>query len=218
MLHHSTEVRFVNSEIGYGIFATEPIPKGTIVVYEDPLDIEVTPDKFASLDVNFREMIDFFAYVNMEGNVVLNWNNAKYINHSCDFNTLITGYAVSIAVRNIAEGEEITLDYALLDACFKSNDRTYAVCKCGSQNCRKDIRAVNYKTYSPIWFSRMTEALNCALDVRQPLLDFMDSESKENLINALQSNPDYSQFQLVLIQQRQANFYEKWGKLLAEIG
>jgi len=216
MLHRSTEVRVVNPEIGYGVFATEPIPQGTIVMFEDPFDIKVTPEIYTSLHEEFRAILEFFGYVNLEGNAVFSWDNARYINHSCDANTLPTGYMLVIAIRDIAEGEEITLDYGLLDACFKHNERTHALCMCGVPNCRKEIHIADPKIYLPIWISRTTEAFNCVLNVKQPLLEFMESERKENFINALRSNHDSSQLMLNLIQRRQANFYGKWGKLLAE--
>ncbi|MFM6811214.1 MAG: hypothetical protein ACKPJ4_04510, partial [Dolichospermum sp.] len=78
MLHQSTELRFVNSEIGYGLFATEIIPKGTIISFNDPLDVEVKPEMFASLNVEFKAIIEHFAYVNLEGYSVISWDNDKY--------------------------------------------------------------------------------------------------------------------------------------------
>ena len=214
MLHPANQVRFVNQEIGYGVFATEPIPKGTVVAAEDPFSIQITPDKFASLNVKFREIVRFYGYVNIEGNGVVDWDNSKYMNHSCNYNVLSTAYKVCIAIRDIAVGEEITLDYALLEAYFKPKDRTRQVCNCNSQNCRKDIFYVKYENHYKIWFSLTNEAFNCALAVKQPLFDFLDFESRENLIKALKNNPDYSQFRLALIEQRQANFYNKWEKYL----
>ncbi|MFM6352584.1 MAG: SET domain-containing protein [Dolichospermum sp.] len=220
MLHQSTELRFVNSEIGYGLFATEIIPKGTIISFNDPLDVEVKPEMFASLNVEFKAIIEHFAYVNLEGYSVISWDNDKYMNHSCDFNTIGTEYMLSIAVRDIAEGEEITTDYGLLDVDYDDLlDGGYKrgmLCKCGSHNCRKEIKAAN-KACLHLWISPMNEALNCVLNVKQPLLDFMDSKRKNNLIKSLQSNHDFSQSLLNWMEQREANFRKKWAKLLAEM-
>ena len=223
MLHKSTELRFVNSEIGYGVFATELIPKGTIIAFHDPLDVEVKPEMFASLysiNVEFKEIIEHFAYVNLEGFGVLTWDNDKYINHSCDFNTIPTGYMLSIAVRDIAEGEEITTDYGLLDVDYgdllDGDYKRGMLCKCGSPNCRKEIKP-DHKACLHLWISPTNEALNCVLNIKQPLLDFMDSKRKNNLIKSLQSNHDFSQLLLNWIEEREANFYKKWAKVLAKM-
>jgi hypothetical protein len=66
MLHKSTELRFVNSEVGYGVFATELIPKGTIIAFHDPLDVEVKPEMFASLysiNVEFQAILEHFSNI-----------------------------------------------------------------------------------------------------------------------------------------------------------
>ena len=38
MIHPNTRLGFVNEEIGYGVFATALIPKGTIVYVKDDLE------------------------------------------------------------------------------------------------------------------------------------------------------------------------------------
>ena len=45
MIHPKTELRFVNDDIGYGVFATEFIPKGTILYVKDELEIKVSKNK-----------------------------------------------------------------------------------------------------------------------------------------------------------------------------
>ena len=45
MLHPHTELRFVSPEIGYGIFATAFIPKGTITWVKDELDRIIPKEK-----------------------------------------------------------------------------------------------------------------------------------------------------------------------------
>ena len=44
MLHPNTEVRRIDSEIGFGVFASGFIPKGTVTWGRDELEIAVTPD------------------------------------------------------------------------------------------------------------------------------------------------------------------------------
>ncbi|MBI2612642.1 SET domain-containing protein-lysine N-methyltransferase [Candidatus Kaiserbacteria bacterium] len=54
----------------------------------------------------------------------------RYVNHSCDPNTKVTGNA-DVAIRDIKKGEEITADYReeLVPVSF--------ACNCGSANCIK---------------------------------------------------------------------------------
>jgi hypothetical protein len=39
MIHPHTCIRYVNPQIGYGVFATAFIPKGTIVYVKDDLEL-----------------------------------------------------------------------------------------------------------------------------------------------------------------------------------
>jgi D-alanine-D-alanine ligase len=55
-------------------------------------------------------------------------------NHSCSPNTAYNGLNV-IATRDIGEGEELTVDYAL----FIDESMEPFACQCGSENCRELI-------------------------------------------------------------------------------
>jgi D-alanine-D-alanine ligase len=52
-------------------------------------------------------------------------------NHSCDPNTIYNGLNV-VAIRHIAKGEELTLDYAT----FLDKNMQPFHCLCGAPNCR----------------------------------------------------------------------------------
>ena len=57
-----------------------------------------------------------------------------YLNHSCNPNAGIEGNIVFVAMRDINEGEEINIDYAMSDSL------EYELkCNCGNKNCRKII-------------------------------------------------------------------------------
>ena len=84
----------------------------------------------------------------------------KYINHSCNPNTSICGKVSIVALRNIKEGEEITFDYSIIEG----DSRWEMKCKCGSKNCRKLIRSVQflpkrahskYDPYIPTYFKNL---------------------------------------------------------------
>jgi SET domain-containing protein len=116
---------------GLGLFATEPIPKGTrIVEYTGPLipneEVEKRNGKYF-FGVNSKWSID--------GS--LRSNVARYINHSCRPNAeaFISGRRVWIwSARKIRAGEEIAYDYGeeYFDGVIKP-----AGCKC--EKCRSGI-------------------------------------------------------------------------------
>ncbi len=45
MIHPHTEIKFINKEVGYGVVATDFIPKGTITWVLDKLDREFTQNE-----------------------------------------------------------------------------------------------------------------------------------------------------------------------------
>jgi SET domain-containing protein len=57
-----------------------------------------------------------------------------FTNHSCDPNLAIQGQIVLVAMRDVAAGEELTIDWATTD------DGDYELqCRCGSPRCRGTI-------------------------------------------------------------------------------
>ncbi len=215
MLHPSTELRFVNSSIGYGVFATEAISKGTIVAFHDSLDLQITPKIYENSNDNLRYVIEHFSYVNGDGNGVLPWDHTKYINHSCSSNILSTGYQLSIAIRDIIKDEEITEDYALLEAYLDYyKDGEVLPCYCGSSNCRNVTNITNIEDYLPVFIDCINEALSISMNVKQPLLDFMDSKQKDKLIKSLQNHTDCSKLTLDFLKKRRSNFHKKWKRIL----
>lgn len=115
MIHPKTEVRFINEEKGYGLFATECIPQGTITWARDQLDREISPQEFAAYDPQIRETIFHYSYRNNKGNYIFCWDNTRYINHDCSPNSILTIYNLELAVRDIQRGEEITNHYGTLN-------------------------------------------------------------------------------------------------------
>ncbi len=82
-----------------------------------------------SYDIDFGKTIGTF-----------NWKNAKHIsnfmNHSCDPNIMYSDNDSIIAKRDIAAGEELTIDYGNFIVNF---DQDF-FCSCGSNTCRKQIQ------------------------------------------------------------------------------
>ncbi|RPJ56055.1 MAG: SET domain-containing protein-lysine N-methyltransferase, partial [Dehalococcoidia bacterium] len=91
MVHPQTKLGVVNPKIGYGVFATAFIPKGTIVYARDPLEIELTPGEYQALEPMLKETVDKYAYMDKKGIRVLSWDFGKYVNHRCECNSMNTG-------------------------------------------------------------------------------------------------------------------------------
>lgn len=115
MIHPDTEVRFISLEIGRGVFATRPIPKGTVTWVFDPLDRVLPPAEVDCLPPMVRDILIHYSYRNRDGHFVFCWDHTKYVNHRFDANCLLTAYGLEVAVQDIAAGEEITNDYGCLN-------------------------------------------------------------------------------------------------------
>jgi uncharacterized protein len=107
---------------GYGVFADQFIPRGTVIWRIDPvLDIKVAAKKFRSLPMPARDYVAHFGYLNAQSEYVLCFDNAKYFNHSELPNTEPMAFdddpeGVDVASRDIFSGEELTTDYRNFDA------------------------------------------------------------------------------------------------------
>src|SRR5262249_42429522 len=76
---------------------------------------------------------------------------ASFLNHSCEASAGIRGRVTLTALRDIAKGEEVTLDYATTES-----DPHWAFdCRCGVPGCRGIVRAIQtlprhlYQRYLP---------------------------------------------------------------------
>ena len=185
MIHPQTCVRYVNGQIGYGVYATASIPRGTIVYVRDPLETEISPEDFAAMDECYQQMAKKYSFINEKGYRVVSWDVAKYVNHRCDFNTISAGYGFEIAVRDIAKGEEVTDEYGLF------NLEHDMFCCCGSTNCRKIVRAGDVDRYWRKWDRVVIDALKRARTVDQPLWPFMDADTKNRLCDYLDGRAQY---------------------------
>lgn len=66
---------------------------------------------------------------------------ADFINHSCDPNCGVNGQVMLVAMREIAKGEEISFDYAMVD----SSPFDEFSCNCGSALCRGKVTMNDWK-------------------------------------------------------------------------
>lgn len=166
MIHPATELRLVNPHIGYGVFATQPIPMGTIVWTLCQLDMILGPAQRQALPEPYQPIIEKYAYSDGTGNMILCWDYGRFINHSCAPAMLGVGDSFEIAVRDIAAGEELTCDYATLDLSEPMG------CTCGQDGCSGAVDNCDLLHRYAQHDARVASALRNARSVAQPLLAF----------------------------------------------
>lgn len=129
-----------NSIAGYGIYAVRNISTGEVIFKGEGKSQRVITKRHVEKYWNEEEKLNFrrYAYPISEEVFIL-WDEEPSEwapqNHSCEANTAFDGLDVR-ALRDIREGEELTLDYAhFLDHHMEPFD-----CQCGSASCKKLIR------------------------------------------------------------------------------
>jgi SET domain-containing protein len=102
---------------GIGLFADQPIPAGAVVWCCDGFD-QVLPEAYRD------EFLTHYGYRRRTGQWVLPADNGRFSNHSETPNTGPADVAglvdAEIALRDIAEGEELTIDYRTICTDWKS--------------------------------------------------------------------------------------------------
>lgn len=171
MIHPDTELRFVNPGIGFGVFATKRIPRGTITWVRDPLDQVFSPESVARLDPLYSRDIEKYSFLDGSGAHVLCWDIARYLNHSCDAPCLAPGWDFEIAVRDIEVDEELCDDYGAL------NPVEPFACACGSPRCRKTVLPTDAERYADEWDARVRAAFPDLGVVAQALWPLVASKS-----------------------------------------
>jgi hypothetical protein len=180
MIHPDTELRFIDREVGHGVFATRFIPRGTITWALDEFDQILTPERVAALAPAQRAGVEEYAYVDAEGNYVLCWDLGRYVNHACEPTSRGVGPSFEIAVRDIQPGEQLTSDYAELNitAAFR--------CRCGAARCRGVVRADDLLRHWQEWDAVVAAAVPLLARVPQPLGPFVEGDE---VLEALRSGP-----------------------------
>ena len=83
MIHPSTRLVYIDDHIGYGIVASELIPRGTITYVKDELEICLSPRQFETLSAVLQSQAEKYSYMDARGTHIMSWDIAKYVNHSC---------------------------------------------------------------------------------------------------------------------------------------
>lgn len=169
MIFPKTELQFISPQMGYGVVATEFIPKGTITWVLDRLDREFTPRQIQQLPPTYQGIIDTYSYRNNRGNYVLCWDFGRYVNHSFKSNCLTTAYNFEIAIRDIYPGEQLTDDYGYLNVNtpFEPIDE-------GTE--RKVVYPDDLPNYYSQWDAQLKEVFPLIVQIPQPLKSLLSQQ------------------------------------------
>lgn len=119
---------FNTKKYGKGVFAIAPIRKGEVIAV---FDGKIYEDDFESWTEDLYNHTIQIAKATWQDSKGL----ARYINHSCEPNCGIKKLTKVVAMRSIAQGEEITWDYEMTEKNLYWKMR----CRCGHFSCRKII-------------------------------------------------------------------------------
>ena len=136
----------------------------------------VTPATLATLPAAGRDAAIKYSSRDESGHLILLWDHARCINHSCAWATLTAGvHLFDRSLQDIAAGQEITEDYALLNPL---PEETFA-CHCGSARCRGHVGLDDVTTNGGEWARALHRALSLVEKVAQPLQPLLREEYVE---------------------------------------
>lgn len=109
--HHFKKVKVKRGVSGLGLFAGENIKKGELII--EYIGNILNKEEAEKVTVN-QYLFEVNRNKTIDGSV--RWNIARYCNHTCDElgnaeSDIRKGRVFIKAIKNIAEGDEITYDY-----------------------------------------------------------------------------------------------------------
>lgn len=185
MIHPKTELKFIDQHVGYGVFATEFIPEGSITYVKDSLELQISPTDYLLHSADMKASIDRFSYIDERGFRIVSWDFAKYVNHCCQCNTISTGYGFEIAIRDIQAGEQITDEYGIFNLDSEMDVH------CGHGVCRKRIGPDDFDHYYQKWDERIKKSITKLFEVEQPLMPILDPNTRTELDAFFQAPESY---------------------------
>lgn len=128
-----------NAIAGYGIYARRTIQPGEIIFRGEEKAQRLVTRRYVEEHWTGNELINFQRYAYpVSRDVFLLWDELPSEwapqNHCCEPNTAYDGLNV-VAIKPIASGEELTLDYAS----FLDEHMQPFECRCGANSCRQYI-------------------------------------------------------------------------------
>lgn len=146
-LFFDTEVRILHHGDYQGLYTKEAIPAGSAVLRDGGkvlTSVKDIPQQYKGYQVVIGASL-FLSPPDMEHK-----DKASFLNHSCDPNLERVGSLIYLAKRDIAAGEELTVDYAPLTAGLSFWSLK---CRCGAPSCRGTITGNDWQ--NPILAKRL---------------------------------------------------------------
>ncbi len=117
---------------GLGIRIGEDVKKGDFIFYvKGKMKFKVNKNK-----------ADALANPDWIGVAANQWIDPKkpykFLNHSCDPTTGIRGRVTLVALKDLKQGDEITIDYSTIEG----DPQWEMKCLCGSKKCRGIVRSI----------------------------------------------------------------------------
>ena len=123
---------------GRGIFAVDDIPAGTTVAGFGGNVVDRAELDALAEEIRIHALqIDDDLFIASD----LPFDDADFVNHSCDPNCGIIGSVLVVTMRDVAVGEELCFDYAMTD----TDDYDEFTCSCGTALCRGTITGADWK-------------------------------------------------------------------------
>lgn len=125
---------------GRGLFAVAPIAAGEIVAIKGGhiIDRQTLDANRALIGESYIQIADDAFLAPLEPDEVE--AVMLFLNHACEPNVGLQGNVIFVAMRDIAAGEELTMDYAMMD------DEDYEMaCRCGRPRCRGVITGRDWR-------------------------------------------------------------------------
>ena len=144
---------------GRGLFARQPISAGEVVAVKggaimDARAFALIRDQVSPAEIQIED--DLYIAPRSAAEVEA---NILCLNHSCQPNVGVRGQITFVAMRDIAAGTELTIDYAMIDG----DPAERMACACGAPECRRvvtgdDWRRPELRQRYAGYFSRYLEA------------------------------------------------------------
>lgn len=126
--------------VGRGLFAAAAIARGEIVCVKGGhllTRAEFSKYKGVANEADLQIADDLFLAPVSEAEFE---DVMMFLNHSCDPSVGIQGRIVFVAMRDVAAGEELTLDYDTID-----HEAEPMACRCGAATCRRLVTGQDWR-------------------------------------------------------------------------
>ena len=206
-MHPDSKAEFVDKKRGTRVIATRYIPKGTLVWIPGDTDQVLSVEQVEVMPEDRKAYLAEYSYLTNAGTYIVSNDIARFVNHSCNANSLsVAGLEISIAVRDIRKGEEITEDYGL----YYTNGG-FENCTCGSPLCRQKITKDDVWRYGDEWDRKIATSFKLLLTVKQPLWEYITPSTRKRIDDILTDHIDFPSCKTLLCS---ADYIEKAGELL----